>query len=174
MEQSNVSARPGKASCQRQPQKPVKPHPDFPLTAHPSGRWCKKVRGIIHYFGPWRNPQGAIEEWLRIKDDLLAGRKPRPKGADAGVTVKFVIDSYLTRKEASVTAETSRTGRSKTPTPSACGSPMRSVATGWWTTCGRMISRRSAWNWRKHAARCRSEMKSRRFARFSNSPMKSD
>jgi hypothetical protein len=23
----------------------AKPHPDFPLTAHPSGRWCKKIKG---------------------------------------------------------------------------------------------------------------------------------
>jgi hypothetical protein len=24
-----------------------KPHPDFPLTPHPSGRWCKRVRGKL-------------------------------------------------------------------------------------------------------------------------------
>jgi hypothetical protein len=29
----------------------AKPHKDFPLTAHPSGRWCKKVRGKVWFFG---------------------------------------------------------------------------------------------------------------------------
>ncbi|MFN0035516.1 MAG: tyrosine-type recombinase/integrase [Saprospiraceae bacterium] len=79
--------------------KPAKPHPDFPLTPHPTGRWCKKVRGKVHFFGPWRDPDGALVEWLRVKDDLLAGRKPRPKGQAAGVTIKYLVDAYLTRKE---------------------------------------------------------------------------
>ena len=36
--------------------KPAKPYPEFPLTAHPAGYWCKKIRGKIHYFGPWDDP----------------------------------------------------------------------------------------------------------------------
>jgi len=28
--------------------KPNKPYPEFPLTAHPVGQWCKKIRGKIH------------------------------------------------------------------------------------------------------------------------------
>lgn len=80
-------------------EKPAKPHPDFPLTPHPTGRWCKKVRGKVRFFGPWRDPDGALAEWLRVKDDLLAGRKPRPKGQAAGVTVRLLCDSYLARKE---------------------------------------------------------------------------
>ena len=29
----------------------AKPYPEFPLTAHPSGRWCKKHKGKQLYFG---------------------------------------------------------------------------------------------------------------------------
>jgi hypothetical protein len=41
------------------PAKASKPYPEFPLTAHPAGYWCKKIRGKIHYFGPWADPDGA-------------------------------------------------------------------------------------------------------------------
>jgi len=65
--------------------KPPKPYPDFPLTAHPNGQWCKKVRGRLHYFGPWSDPNGALNLFLDHRDDLFAGRTPRPS-AD-GVTL---------------------------------------------------------------------------------------
>jgi integrase len=79
--------------------KPAKPHPDFPLFPHATKRWAKKVRGEFHFFGPWRDPEGALEEWLRVKDDLLAGRKPRDKSDPGGPTVELVTNAYLTRKE---------------------------------------------------------------------------
>ena len=61
-------------------------HPDFPLL--PLGdpdqpnklRWCKKVRGRLHYFGKVANdPKGerALDVWIRDKDGLIAGRTPR-------------------------------------------------------------------------------------------------
>lgn len=33
--------------------RPAKPYPDFPLFAHPTGYWAKKIKGRLHYFGQW-------------------------------------------------------------------------------------------------------------------------
>ena len=46
--------------------KPEKPHPDCPLLPHATKRWAKKVKGKLHYFGPWRDPDGALAEWYRV------------------------------------------------------------------------------------------------------------
>jgi hypothetical protein len=35
------------------PQKPSKPFPDFQLFPHITGRWAKKIKGKLHYIGPW-------------------------------------------------------------------------------------------------------------------------
>lgn len=78
--------------------KPAKPHPDFPLFAHASGRWAKKVRGRLFYFGRWEDSQAALDEWLRVKDDLLAGRVPRPKGDAAGPDLHSIVNEFLTHK----------------------------------------------------------------------------
>ncbi len=61
--------------------RPNKPYPDFPLTAHPCGQWCKKIRGHLYYFGPWSDPDGALKTYFERKDDLHAGRTPRPDSA---------------------------------------------------------------------------------------------
>src|SRR5687767_2358275 len=39
--------------------KPDKPRPDFPLTAHKNGQWCKKIKGVVRMFGVWMDPAGA-------------------------------------------------------------------------------------------------------------------
>ena len=70
--------------------KPRKPHPDFPLTPHRNGQWCKKVRGRVHYFGT--NAREALNEWRRVKDDLLAGESPKPKD---GYTVADICNECL-------------------------------------------------------------------------------
>jgi integrase len=80
------------------PAKPDKSSPDFPLTAHPAGYWCKKIRGKIHYFGPWSDPEGARKNYEAQAEALHAGRKPREK-APEGTTVKELVNHFLYRKE---------------------------------------------------------------------------
>jgi hypothetical protein len=86
------------AAATNQPVKPAKPYPDFPLFAHAAGVWAKKIRGKMHYFGPWADPDGALKKYLEQRDDLHAGRKPRPD-PDA-VTVKAVANAFLNAKAA--------------------------------------------------------------------------
>jgi hypothetical protein len=57
-----------------------KPHPDFPLYAHATGQWAKRIRGRTHYFGPWADPQAASDKYLAQEEALLAGRRPRADG----------------------------------------------------------------------------------------------
>ena len=80
-----------------------KPHPDFPLFAHATDRWAKKIRGKLHYFGKVStDTQGtaALQKWLDEKDDLLAGRVPRTKRE--GLTIKHLLNHFLTAKQARV------------------------------------------------------------------------
>ena len=81
--------------------KPDKPRKDFPLYAHASGQWAKKVRQKLHYFGPWADPQAALERWLDEKDDLLAGRIPRSRTAAADApNLRDLCKTFLLTKAA--------------------------------------------------------------------------
>jgi integrase len=76
-----------------------KPRPDFPLFPHATGRWAKKVRGKLHYFGKVAtDPKGeaALNLWLDQKDALLAGRTPRVKAE--GLTVEDLVNRLLAAK----------------------------------------------------------------------------
>lgn len=59
-------------------ERPIKPSPDFPLFPHITGRWAKKIKGKLHYFGPWDDPDGAHRRYLARAEELAAS-----EGSDA-------------------------------------------------------------------------------------------
>jgi len=79
--------------------KPSKPYKEFPLFPHAGGVWAKKIRGEFHYFGPWSDPNGALDKYLKERDFLYAG-KPPP--LPDGVTLLELADRYMASKLAAV------------------------------------------------------------------------
>src|SRR5580765_4122666 len=65
----------------------------FPLTLHPTGQWCKKIRGKLHYFG--NEKQDAHRVYLEAASDLHAGRQLRKKIGAARMSVKDLAKHYL-------------------------------------------------------------------------------
>jgi hypothetical protein len=79
---------------------PGKPHPDFPLFPHATGRWAKKIKGRFHYFGKVADdPKGetALALWLEQEDDLLADSTPRKKVES--FTRRELLDRYMASKK---------------------------------------------------------------------------
>lgn len=90
------------SSTAKSKEKPAKPRPDFPLFAHATGRWAKKIHGKLHYFGKWADPDAALQRYVEERDDLYAGRKPRRKGD--GLTIKDLVKRFLATKKERVAA----------------------------------------------------------------------
>jgi integrase len=64
--------------------------------------WAKKIRGKLHYFGPWEDPAGALARYEAEKEALHSGITPRPD--PEAVTVKDVANAFLNHKQALVKA----------------------------------------------------------------------
>jgi integrase len=76
--------------------KPPKPYADFPLFPHATRRWAKKIRGKLHYFGPWEDWEAALALYQKQAPDLHAGRTPREDVH--GLTVRDLVNRFLTTK----------------------------------------------------------------------------
>jgi integrase len=87
----------------RKPTKPKKPYHDFPLFPHATKRWAKKIKGRLVYFGPWDDPQGALNKYLDQRDALYTGRKPM-SNADM-LTVKKLCNKFLSFKQGRVASK---------------------------------------------------------------------
>jgi integrase len=78
----------------RQSGKPAKPFPDFPLFPHATGRWAKKVKGKLRYFGRWDDPAGALREYQEFLEGNPAD-KSRPPCPEDGKPAKPSLDFPL-------------------------------------------------------------------------------
>lgn len=78
--------------------KPSKPYDGFPLFAHATGRWAKKIRGKLHYFGRWDDGgEVALDRYEQEAPYLHAGRAV-PVNLD-GLTVRDLCNHFLTAKK---------------------------------------------------------------------------
>lgn len=84
-------------STRRERTKPEKPYEGFPLFAHATRRWAKKIKGKLHYFGPWEDPMGALARYEAERDYLHTGRQPPPR--DGQLSVEALADAFMLAKQ---------------------------------------------------------------------------
>jgi integrase len=95
-----MSRQSSKSKPRRKPAKPK----GFPLTAHPSGQWSKKVtlpsgKQMIFYFGVWADPEAALKRFNREWEYLKEGRTPPAIATGDGCTLKTLANAFLTAKQ---------------------------------------------------------------------------
>ena len=93
MAKSTISSKKNKI------EKPDKPSANFPLFPHATKRWAKKIRGKFHYFGPWNDPDGALEKFNREWPWLSQGLTPPHEASDDGLTIADLCNEFLHSKK---------------------------------------------------------------------------
>ena len=65
----------------------------FPLTLHPTGQFCKKIKGKIYYFGS--NRTEALQNYLKKATVLHGGTNVFKILVSDNMTLKQICDMYL-------------------------------------------------------------------------------
>ena len=73
----------------------------FPLTLHPTGQYCKKIRGKVYYFGA--DKQGALTKYFEQAKWLHTG-ETLPRSSAVGIDVKTLCNLYLEYQETRINA----------------------------------------------------------------------
>lgn len=83
--------------------KPKKPYADFPLYAHASKRWAKKIKGKTFYFGPWRDWKAALEKYERSVHAIQRTGQ-MPSLVEPKLSVADLVNHVLAAKDDTVTS----------------------------------------------------------------------
>ncbi len=68
----------------------------FPLTLHPTGQYCKKIKGKLYYFGA--DKQQALQRYLEQATYLHSGKMAKPTSVN-NMSLKTLCNLYLDHQE---------------------------------------------------------------------------
>ena len=68
----------------------------FPLTLHPTGQYCKKIKGKLYYFG--MDKQQALQQYLEQATYLHSGKMTKPTSVN-NMSLKTLCNLYLDHQE---------------------------------------------------------------------------
>ena len=74
----------------------------FPLTLHPTGQYCKKIKGKIRYFGT--DKKKALERYLAQATYLHGAQSLMQKASNGKMTLKQLCDLFLQYQHSRVLA----------------------------------------------------------------------
>lgn len=74
----------------------------FTLTLHPTGQYCKRIKGKIRYFGT--DKKQALQRYLAQATYLHGGQSLIQKASNANMTLKKLSDLYLQYQHSRVLA----------------------------------------------------------------------
>lgn len=79
------------------PAKPTvgKPYKSFPLTPHRNGQFCKKIRGVVYYFGSVKDPEAALKRYHLHCNGLHTGELRAVDRDRGGLTVRELANRFM-------------------------------------------------------------------------------
>ncbi|MFA6186333.1 MAG: tyrosine-type recombinase/integrase [Phycisphaerae bacterium] len=69
----------------------------FPLTLHPTGQFCKKIKSKLYYFGT--DKKLALQRYLEQAAYLHSGKAIAPKTLEATLSIKMLCNLYLDHQQ---------------------------------------------------------------------------
>jgi len=69
----------------------------LPLTLHPTGEFCKKIRGRSYYFGS--DKQKALERYLEQAVFLHTGKQSKPQAVNQEMSIRTLCNLYLDHQQ---------------------------------------------------------------------------
>jgi len=69
----------------------------FPLTLHPTGQYCKKIKGKLYYFGT--DKQQALQRYIEQAAYLHSGKISKHNSVNSDLSLKSLCNLYLDYQE---------------------------------------------------------------------------